>query len=183
MLRDGLLSSNPDPNPKGPIIGQLKSPITIKYSGSVWGCRLTRFAIPVFALLTTAPAVAQNVFPTPGGDTTTGIVMMCMTTDGAVPCQPVPATRHYPGCTAGTSSGVCLAANTAIQFLQIQNPGTNAGNIACAFGSPAIIGDKSSITLVPGQPASWGLMTGGIPSGQLNCIASAPSTPIYVEWN
>jgi hypothetical protein len=37
--------------------------------------------------------------------------------------------------------------------------------------------------LSPGQSASWGPMTAGVPSANgLACIASASSTPLYVEY-
>lgn len=95
---------------------------------------------------------------------------------------PPAAARHFPGCTVGSSSGSCLAASTAVNFLQIQNTSASA-SIACAFGVAAVLNSLSSVLLAPGQPASWGPNTGGVPSGQLNCIASAGSTPLYVEWN
>ena len=90
--------------------------------------------------------------------------------------------RHFPGCTVGTSSGTCLAASTAVTFLQIQDTSPTA-TIACAFGASAVLNSTNSFQLAPGQSASWGPSTGGVPTGSLNCIASAASTSLYVEWN
>lgn len=96
--------------------------------------------------------------------------------------SPPAVARHFPGCTVGAASGSCLAAATAVNFLQIQNTSASA-SIACAFGVAAVLNSNSSVQLGPGQPASWGPNTGGVPNGQLNCIASAGSTPLYLEWN
>jgi hypothetical protein len=96
------------------------------------------------------------------------------------PREPQP--RHFPGCTVGATSGSCLAAGVGYNFVQIQN--THATNaIACAWGTAAVLNSAGSIQLAPGQAASWGPMTGGIPNGGLNCIASGASTPMYLEWN
>ena len=94
---------------------------------------------------------------------------------------PTPSARHFPGCTVGTGSAQCLAASTAQSFLQIQN--TSTGNaIACAFGVSAALNSSTSVQLSAGQGASWGIITNGVPSGALNCIASGSSTPLLVEW-
>jgi hypothetical protein len=98
----------------------------------------------------------------------------------AVTSQPR-AARNFPGCTVGTSSASCLAAATATQFLQVQNASATA-SIACAFGSSAVLNASGSFQLGPGQSAQWGPMTAGVPTGQLNCIANAASTPLYLEW-
>lgn len=92
------------------------------------------------------------------------------------------AARNFPGCTVGTTSGSCLAAGTAATFLQAQNTSATA-TIACAFGATAALNAAGSFQLAPGQSASWGPATGGVPTGALNCVASAASTPLYVEWN
>lgn len=90
--------------------------------------------------------------------------------------------RNFPGCTVGATTTNCLASSTALTFLQVQN--VHASNtIACAFGVSAVLNDKSSVQLAAGQSASWGPNTMGVPTGQLNCIASAGSTPMYLEWN
>lgn len=93
-----------------------------------------------------------------------------------------PTARNFPGCTVGSSSGSCLAASTAKTFLQIQNTSVSA-SIACAFGTSAVLNSSGSVQLGVGQAASWGVNTGGVPTGQMNCIASGASTPLYVEWN
>jgi len=98
---------------------------------------------------------------------------------GCVPYQA--SARNFPGCTVGASSAQCLAAGTAKTFVQIQNTSASA-TIACAWGATAVLNSAGSVQLSPGQPASWGPNTGGIPNQALNCIASAGSTPLYVEW-
>jgi hypothetical protein len=99
------------------------------------------------------------------------------------PIGPPPAAaRNTPGCTVGTSSAQCLAASTAVSFLQLQNTSASA-NIACNIvGGTAVLNSSTSVQLGAGQSASWGEGTGGVPSGAINCIASAASTPLYVEW-
>lgn len=99
----------------------------------------------------------------------------------AIVSAQAPSARNFPGCTVGAASAQCLAAGTGYQFVQIQN--THATNtIACAWGATAVLNSAGSLQLGPGQPASWGPMTGGIPSGALNCIASGANTPLYLEW-
>lgn len=95
------------------------------------------------------------------------------------------AARNVPGCTVGTSSAQCLAAAQAVNFLQIQNTNaTSTNNIACNIvGGTAVLNSATSIQLAPGQSASWGPNTGGVPSGAINCIATSASSPLYVEWN
>lgn len=90
--------------------------------------------------------------------------------------------RNFPGCTVGAVSAQCLAAGGSKTFLQVQNAhATNT--IACAWGAAAVIGASRSFQLAAGQAASWGPQTGGVPSDQLNCIASGAGTPLYLEWN
>lgn len=104
-------------------------------------------------------------------------------TTNNVTLSPLPAaSRHFPGCTVTTSSSSCLAASTAATFVQIQNTSASA-SMACAWGAAAVLNSSGSFQLAAGQAASWGPMTGGIPSGALNCIASAGSTPAYLEYN
>jgi len=99
----------------------------------------------------------------------------------AIVSAQAPSARNFPGCTVGVASAQCLAAGTGYQFVQIQN--THATNaIACAWGAAAVLNSNGSVQLAPGLSASWGPMTGGIPNGALNCIASAPATPLYLEW-
>lgn len=121
-----------------------------------------------------------------------GYVVMCLNAAGlAIPMVNAsdcsggsagPAARNFPGCTVGATSGTCLAASTALTFLQIQNSSATA-TIACRFGGAAVLNAKESVQLGPLQAASWGPNTAGVPNGAMNCIASAGSTPLYVEWN
>jgi hypothetical protein len=95
---------------------------------------------------------------------------------------PARAARNFPGCTVGTSSGQCLASSTAVTFVQVENTSASA-SIACAWGATAVLNSAGSFQLAAGQGASWGVNTGGVPTGALNCIASGASTPMYLEWN
>jgi hypothetical protein len=92
------------------------------------------------------------------------------------------AARNFPGCAVGTASATCLAAGVAKSFVQVQNASASA-SIACAWGATAALNGSGSFQLAAGQGASWGPVTAGIPSGALNCISSAASTPLFVEWN
>jgi hypothetical protein len=100
----------------------------------------------------------------------------------AVPLTASSAARNFPGCAVGTASATCLAAGIAKSFVQVQNASASA-SIACAWGTAAALNGSGSFQLAAGQGASWGPVTAGIPSGALNCISSAASTPLYVEWN
>ena len=91
------------------------------------------------------------------------------------------ASRNFVGCTVGGASAVCLAGGKGKTFLQIENV-HSTNTIACAWGTAAVLNDKGSIQLASGQAASWGQMTAGVPSDDLNCIASGGGTPLYVEW-
>lgn len=96
----------------------------------------------------------------------------------------IPATRSaltVAGCTVGVASAQCLAASTANLWIQVQN--TSAANtVACSWGGTAALNAAGSFLLQPGQSASWGLMSSGVPTNVLNCIASAAATPLYVEY-
>lgn len=85
------------------------------------------------------------------------------------------------GCTVGTSSAQCLAASTANTWLQVQNTSASA-QIACSWTGTAALNSNSSFMLQPGQSASWGLQSSGVPTNALSCIASAASTPLYLEY-
>ena len=100
----------------------------------------------------------------------------------AVPLTASSSARNFPGCAVGTASATCLAAGVAKSFVQVQNASASA-SVACAWGAAAALSGAGSFQLAAGQGASWGPVTAGIPSGALNCISSAASTPLYVEWN
>lgn len=94
--------------------------------------------------------------------------------------RPEPGVVTVAGCTVGTASAQCLAANAATRWLQVQN--TSASDqIACSWGGTAALNSSGSFMLAPGQSASWGPDTAGVPNNVLNCIASAASAPLYVE--
>jgi hypothetical protein len=84
------------------------------------------------------------------------------------------------GCTVGAASAQCLAAAAAVRWLQVQN--NHATNdVACSWGGTAALNSNTSFMLKPGQTASYGPNTGGVPSQALNCIAGGAGTPLYVE--
>lgn len=92
-----------------------------------------------------------------------------------------------PGCTVAASDTVCLVAgaSTAQGFyrhVQVQNVSASA-SIACRWGGTAALNTLTSFQLAAGQGALWGPMTAGVPLAALHCIASAGSTPLYVESN
>ena len=92
-----------------------------------------------------------------------------------------------PGCTVGTASAACLAAGSGTaqgfyRHVQIQNASA-AANIACSWGGAAALNTLTSVQLGPGQSALWGPATTGVPLEALNCIASAASTPLYLDYN
>lgn len=121
-------------------------------------------------------------------------VEQCIRATPTGPCQAVnaanplpvggtvtPSAVSTPGCTVGTSSGQCLAGLSSARWLQLQNVhATNS--IACSWGGTAVLNAAGSFMLAAGQSASWGLITGGVPSQALNCIASGATTPLYVEY-
>lgn len=89
--------------------------------------------------------------------------------------------RTIAGCVVGTSSAACLGSNPR-GWVQLQNTSSSA-TIACSWGGPASLNGTTSFMLAPGQAASWGPTTGSAPSEALNCIATAASSPLYVEQN
>lgn len=90
-------------------------------------------------------------------------------------------TGTIAGCTVGTSSTQCLAANSATTHLQLQNNST--ATIACTFSGTAALNSSNSFQLSSGQAANWGVATGWVPTAALSCIASSASSPLYVEYN
>lgn len=148
----------------------------------------------VVVLLLPFPALSQNTTGravttcgtsafNPGGNafmTITSTGLLCVDANVTIGVPP-PTARNFPGCTVGATTTNCLAASTAQAFLQVQNVHAS-NNVSCAFGVPAVLNAKEAAFLQPGQSASWGPNTNGVPSGQLNCIASAAATPLYLEW-
>lgn len=144
-------------------------------------------------LLTLAPsfALAQAQFPTPSGQAAGGNVLMCLNgSNQAVPCTGATwpgstggaVTKNFPSTTVGTSSAQVLAAAAATKSLTLQNVSVSS-TISCRWGGTAVLNGVQNFTLYPGQAASWGAATAGIPNVVLNCIASAASSPLYVEYN
>ena len=144
-------------------------------------------AVPLALWLAVPAQAQQSVLPyCVTGTSSSGVVLTApCSSSNALPVTTgttAPAARHFPGCTVGTTSAQCLAASTALTFVQIQNTSASA-SVACAWGTAAVLNSTNSVQLAAGQSASWGTGTVGIPNEALNCISSAASTPLYVEWN
>lgn len=138
--------------------------------------------------LVVAPATAQKY-------DSTGSLLVAPP-QAAGPLAPALATATIPakaaltiaGCTVGTASATCLAANLASAHLQIQNVTSGSTNfVACTFGGSAALNSSGSFMLAPvgGGPsaANWGSATGVVPTGALNCVATAAGAQLYVEYN
>jgi hypothetical protein len=156
------------------------------WAGGTLGAMANYGTSPGAVLVPGVNAFITNTIPTQAPTVDIGAVGISQTTPGTtnkVALGALPrAARNTPGCTVGTSSGTCLAATTAVTFLQIQNTSTT-NTVACNIvGGTAVLNSATSIQLAVGQSASWGPNTGGVPSGAINCIASGASTPLYVEW-
>jgi hypothetical protein len=132
--------------------------------------------------------VAGTVIATGAGASNLGTQRVAVSTDSpggasanAAYTTPRTGAFTFPGATVGTSSAQALAAG-AYNHVQIQNTSVSA-SIACAWGASAVLNASGSILLTPGQSALWGPTTSGVPASALNCIASAASTPLYLESN
>jgi hypothetical protein len=95
--------------------------------------------------------------------------------------SPTRSALTVAGCSVGVASALCLAASTANLWVQVQNTSATA-SVACSWGGTATLNASNSFLLAPGQSASWGVMSSGVPTNALNCIASAAATPLYVEY-
>lgn len=139
--------------------------------------------VPQAPTSTNLPTVAYNLGYNPAAITWSPILL---DQAGRVQVLNTPnaprASRNFPGCTVGVASATCLTASTAVNFLQVQNTSATA-NIACSFTGGAALNSSGSFQLAPGQQASWGPNTTGVPTGALACIASAAATPLFVDWN
>jgi hypothetical protein len=157
-------------------------------AAGVWQCAAN---LPV----TVTPSGTQNVNLTQiigAAPSTTNPLWVLFGTGATLPAFASPPTvivsaqaraaRNFPGCTVTNSSAQCLAAATAVQFVQVQNTHASAA-IACNWGGTAVLNSSGSFQLAAGQSASWGPNTGGVPNEALNCIASVASAPLYLEWN
>lgn len=150
---------------------------------------LKRLTLLLFALLPAA-ALAQSAasvvpgFMSPAGTNGCPTTTSCFVPFSGVSGPGAAQSRHFSGCSVGVASAQCLAAATAKSFVQVQNASASGGaTIACNWGSAAVLNDKGSFQLQPGQAASWGPNTAGLPSGALNCIASGGATQLWLEWN
>jgi len=133
--------------------------------------------------LPTGAATAANQEVTTAGTSASSAQAVQGVTGGvAMPVTPKTQAFTFPGCTVGTTSAQCLAASTATNHIQVQNTSTSA-TLACSWGGTAALNSSSSFQLAAGQSALWGAATSGVPSQALNCISSAASTPVYLEYN
>lgn len=110
-----------------------------------------------------------------------GVPRVTVANDSQVITTPKAGSFSVPGCTVGTSQVQCLAAGS-YNHVQIQNASASA-SIACSWGGTAVLNSSGSVQLAAGQSALWGPNTAGAPTVALNCIASAASTPLYLESN
>jgi hypothetical protein len=138
----------------------------------------------LYNALTTANPCLNSTAPTTNSYTNGQTNPMNCNLNGGQRVEPFTPrnTLTIAGCTVGVTNAQCLASNTAIAWVQVQN--THASNsVACSWGGTSILNNSGSFQLAAGQSASWGPNTGGVPSGAaLNCIASGASTPLYVEY-
>jgi hypothetical protein len=125
-------------------------------------------------------SVTQGTVPwIVGGNITT--VPVPNTAAAVVTLRPDPGAVTVAGCSVQVASNLCLAAASAVRWLQVQNTHATS-TVACAWGGTAVLNDTGSFMLAPGQSASWGPNTAGVPNQALNCIASVAATPLYVEY-
>jgi hypothetical protein len=116
-----------------------------------------------------APSTSNPLWVAPGSNT-------------AFPIVSAPrSTMTVAGCTVGTSSAQCLAALNASAWVQVQNVSTSA-QIACSWSGAAALNSGGSFMLQPGQSASWGAMSSGVPNSALACIADTAASPLYLEF-
>lgn len=93
-------------------------------------------------------------------------------------------TGTYGGaCTITNSSAVAVVIPTQAVYLSIDNESTTA-TIACAFGNgSAAINTAGSYTVPAGATRVWdfGPRQNILPSGNLNCISSAATSPATID--
>ncbi len=152
--------------------------LTVNISGTT-----SNSEIPQATTSTNLPAVAYNFGYNPANGTWIPVYVDSVNRLQVFSTINAPRTPHnFPGCTVGVLSATCLAASTAVNWLQIQNTST-AANIACSFAGGATLNSSTSVQLAPGQSASWGPNTSGVPSGAMACTASVAASPLYIEWD
>lgn len=115
------------------------------------------------------PSTSNPIWVAPGSNTAFPIV------------SPPRTVMNVSGCTVGTSSAQCLAALNAGAWVQVQNTSASA-QIACSWSGTAALNSTGSFMLQPGQSASWGIMSSGVPNSALNCIADTAASPLYLEF-
>ena len=150
----------------------------------------------VNAFITNTPSVAQSGAPwsqnltqfggsnvvTGTGASGAGIPRVTVSNDSQVVTTPKTGSFTSGGQTIGATAILILSAGT-YNHVQVQN--TSSGNsVACSwFTTTPAINSNNSVQLAAGQSALWGPNTAGVPATALYCIASAASTPLYVESN
>ncbi len=96
-----------------------------------------------------------------------------------MPC-PVSIPGSFTPVTVGTGSAKAMDAATRRSYLALLNQSSTA-TVACNFGGTAVINGAGSVTLGPLGGFVWDV--GFVPPDQINCIASASSTPLTIESN
>lgn len=137
-------------------------------------------AAPSFAQSTATPVVTGYLSTSgcPSGQTSCFVQYGSTGPPSSVTVTPASVTGGVTGPTVGTSSAQALAAGLRIA-LAIQNVSATASVGCRADGGTAALNTAGTYMLSPGQLLSWGPTA--IPAGQVNCIASASSTPITIE--
>lgn len=90
------------------------------------------------------------------------------------------------GVVVGVASASALAAGTR-WYVRISNESATA-TISCNFGGTAVINSGGSFTLLPNTYKDWSDFAQqpnfrATISQQINCIASAASTPVTIEYH
>lgn len=82
--------------------------------------------------------------------------------------------------TVTSTSAQVLAAGQVTQLLAIDNESSSA-TIACAFGGTAALNTAGSFTIAPQNTRVWN--SAPIPNDAINCISSASTSPMTLEYN
>ena len=111
---------------------------------------------------------ANPIYTTGGGTGSVASSVSVLATLGT----PLQATGNI--CTA--ASGAFFTASTATVFVLIQNPAANSATVYLNYAGAAVTLGGPNISLAPGQSQLWSSGTGYVPTGQINCSASAAAT-------
>lgn len=121
-----------------------------------------------FTTFTPMGTSAHPIYTTGGG---TGSVASSVSVLAALG-TPLQTTGNI--CT--TTSGALFTASTATVFVLIQNSAANSSTVYLNYAGAAVSLGGPNISLAPGQSQLWSSGTGYVPTGQINCSASAAAT-------